>query len=142
MPEHRHHDPGSRWEEDGIPDLQEGTPEQYWAEDPQEAPVPGDKPTAVNRFGTTASEYQAGAPLDERLREEEPDVDRASRWRPDDDDDTPWPAPGEDAAGRLVEPDHGAEVDTEATAVADEYGADGGGFSAEERAVHITEEPR
>jgi hypothetical protein len=68
------HDPGRNPEEEGIPDLQDGSPEQYRASDPQQMPVPGDEPTAANRWGTTPFEQQHPESLDERLREEEPDL--------------------------------------------------------------------
>ncbi|MFD2357722.1 hypothetical protein ACFSTC_63245 [Nonomuraea ferruginea] len=58
------HDPRSRFEDEGIPDLQDGTPEQQWAEDPQEAPLPADHPTAVGDFGTTVDEQIRGEPLE------------------------------------------------------------------------------
>src|SRR5690606_22231423 len=44
-------DPRSRFEDEGIPDLQNGTPEQQWAEDPQEAPLPADYPVGVDEYG-------------------------------------------------------------------------------------------
>ncbi|UGY94559.1 hypothetical protein [Streptomyces gobiensis] len=67
------HDPGARPEEEGIPDLQNGSPEAERASDPQRMPVPGDEPVAADKFGTTFSEQVEGAPLDERLAEEEPE---------------------------------------------------------------------
>ena len=66
-------DPRSRLEDEGIPDLQAGTPEQQWAVDPEEMPVPGDEPAAVDDFGTTADEQREGEPLDGRLDREEPE---------------------------------------------------------------------
>jgi hypothetical protein len=114
-------------EDEGIPDLQDGTPEQYWAEDPQEAALPGDEPVAVDDFGTTAEEMREGEPLDERLRREEPErpVPEAEPAAP---------------AGRIVEEDEGARPDTEPDAVARDAGGDGGGYTAEERAMRIEEE--
>ena len=54
-------DPRSPFEDEGIPDLQDGTPQQQWAGDPQEAPLPGeDGYTAAADFGTTASEQREG----------------------------------------------------------------------------------
>jgi hypothetical protein len=67
------HDPHSRFEDEGIPDLQDGTPEQQWAVDPQEAPLPGDSPTAVDDYGTTIDEQIQGEPLDSRLSREVPE---------------------------------------------------------------------
>jgi hypothetical protein len=74
MAEHEGHDPGAEPEDEGIPDLQDGSPEAEEANDPQRISVPGDEPVAVDRFGTTFSEQVAGEPLDERLDEEEPEV--------------------------------------------------------------------
>jgi hypothetical protein len=70
MPEH---DPRSEFEDEGIPDLQAGTPEQQWAEDPQQAPLPADDPQAVDDFGTTAEEQAQGEPLDLRMSREVPE---------------------------------------------------------------------
>jgi Family of unknown function (DUF5709) len=44
-------------------------------------------------------------------------------------------------AGRLVEPDEGLESDTESDLIAYDAGISGAGASAEEAAVHITDEP-
>ena len=66
-------DPRSRFEDEGIPDLQNGAPEQQWAVDPEEAPVPGDEPVAVDDYGTTADEEVQGEPLDSRLARENPE---------------------------------------------------------------------
>ena len=66
-------DPRSRFEDEGIPDLQDGSPEQEWAVDPQEAPVPADHPVAVDGYGTTVDEEVQGEPLAGRLDREQPD---------------------------------------------------------------------
>ena len=66
-------DPHSEFEDEGIPDLQDGTPEQEWAVDPQQAPLPGDRPTAVDAFGTTDEEQIEGEPLDLRVEHEIPE---------------------------------------------------------------------
>lgn len=74
MTEHTpEHDPHSRFEDEGIPDLQDGTPQQQWAVDPQEAPLPADRPIAVDDFGTTVDEQIQGEPLDGRLSREIPE---------------------------------------------------------------------
>ena len=44
-------------------------------------------------------------------------------------------------AGRLVEPDEGLESDTEKDMIAYDAGISGAGASAEEAAVHITDQP-
>ncbi|WP_344966854.1 DUF5709 domain-containing protein [Streptosporangium fragile] len=74
MKEHTpRHDPHSRFEDEGIPDLQDGTPQQQWAVDPQEAPLPGDRPVGVDEFGTTVDEQIQGESLDSRLDREIPE---------------------------------------------------------------------
>lgn len=120
-------DPRSELEDQGIPDLQDGYPEQDWAEDPQQAPVPGDEPVAVDDFGTTAEEQREGESLDGRLNREEPE---------------PLLGPaGEEPrrSGRLVQDDEGVRDDTESEEVATDVGPDAGGFSAEESAIRIEE---
>ncbi|MFB9837580.1 DUF5709 domain-containing protein [Actinoallomurus acaciae] len=121
-------DPRSELEEQGIPDLQDGYPEQQWAEDPQQAPVPGDEPVAVEDFGTTAEEQRAGESLDGRLSREEPDVDAAGA--------TEIPR----GAGRLVQQDEGVRDDIESEEIAEDVGPDTGGFTAEEAAIRVERE--
>jgi hypothetical protein len=45
-----------------------------WADGPDPAALPADRPQAVSKFGTTAEEQRAGESLDYRLAQEEPDV--------------------------------------------------------------------
>ncbi|PKK13957.1 DUF5709 domain-containing protein [Thermomonospora sp. CIF 1] len=119
-------DPRSRFEDEGIPDLQDGTPQQQWAEDPQEMPLPGEEPVAVDRYGTTAEEQAAGEPMDYKLAREQPESQTA--------DET---ADVSQTAGRIVEEDEGAHPDTEEDAVARDVGPDSGGYTAEEDAMRI-----
>jgi hypothetical protein len=123
-------DPRSEFEDEGIPDLQDGHPEQNWAEDPQRAPLPGDEPVALDDYGTTAEEQRTGESLEGRVRREEPEPSVSGAV-----DEPPR------RAGRLVEVDEGARPDTEKDAVADDIGPDAGGFSAEEDAVRVEEDP-
>jgi hypothetical protein len=162
-------DPRSRFEDEGIPDLQDGSPQQQWAEDPQEAPVPGDRPVGVDEFGTTADEQIRGEPLDGRLAREVPEeepsfgpdepvtVQREPESDPDEQPltdesglgvgsglDTDFqPDSGVDEtmrAGRLVAPDEGAHADLEEDEVATDVGPDSGGYTAEEAAMRIEPE--
>lgn len=128
----------SRFEDEGIPDLQDGTPQQHWARDPEESPLPGEEPAGLDAYGTTAEEQRAGESLDRRLAREEPDV----QPREETDSNAPWPVwtPQTEPTGRLVEPDEGARSDTERDAVAFDVGADGGGYSAEEDAMRVQPE--
>lgn len=96
---------------------------------------------ASTRFGTTAEEEQRGESLDQLLAEEEPDQGPDAPWT---DEDVPS-SDGEvrqDRAGRLVADDEGAHDDEEVDEIALDVGRDGGGASAEEAAVHLTEPPR
>jgi uncharacterized protein DUF5709 len=92
----------------------------------------------ATRFGTTADEESRGESLDQLLAEEEPEpVD--DEWSDEDEpQDDREPAA---RAGRLVAPDEGAHQDTETDLVALDVGVDGAGASAEEAAMHETEEP-
>ena len=131
------------FEDEGIPDLQEGTPGQQWARDPQELPLPGDDPTAVDDFGTTIDEQIRGESLDDRLAREEPEpVEDPLRPRAVDEPVDGGYVEGEDAVGRLVEPDEGAHPDTEKDSIARDVGPDWGGRSAEEQAMHLEPEDR
>jgi hypothetical protein len=94
----------------------------------------------ANRFGTTADEQRTGESLDQLLAEEEPDQTLDAPWTDEDapsDDDRPW----EPRSGRLVAPDEGAHEDGEKDVYAQDVGLDGGAASAEEAAVHLTDEP-
>jgi len=121
-------------EDDGIPDLQDGVPEQDWAEDPQFAPVPGDRANASVDYGTTALEQSEGESLDGRLAREVPDDDPGTR-------------PAEDPSRPAVqlEQDLNTTPDTDSgtNRTADDVEATGdptvGGEGPEEGAVHLTD---
>jgi Family of unknown function (DUF5709) len=94
----------------------------------------------ATRYGTTAEEERSGESLDQLLAEEEPDVGADDEWTDEDDpaaDDRTTQA----RSGRLVAPDEGAHPDAEKDSVAFDVGVDGGAASAEEAAVHLTDDP-
>jgi hypothetical protein len=126
MTEDEGHDPGAEPEDEGIPDLQDGSPEAELAADPQRASVPGDEPVAVESYGTTFAEQVAGEPLDERLAEEEPEVgDEAAE------------GPADEPAGQLSDDPlswRAANQDTFSTA------SPAQGLSGEETAMHVAED--
>lgn len=126
MTEDEGHDPGAEPEDEGIPDLQDGSPEAELASDPQRPSVPGDEPVAVESYGTTFAEQVAGESLEERLAEEEPDVgDEAAEQ------------PADEPAGQLSDDPlswRSANQDTFSTA------SPARGLSGEERAVHVAED--
>ena len=110
-------DNGFTPEQDAVGDGTDGTP------------TPPDQPIAVTDFGTTPREAHDGESLDGRLARELPEPTL----------DAPYPT-DEGLAGRLVEPDQGGVEDTEKDAIAYDIGADSGGYSAEEAAMHIIPE--
>jgi hypothetical protein len=136
-------DPSDPFEDEGLasPDP-ELAAKRITGDTQDDVPVPGDRPVAVNDFGTTVAEQQAGEPLELRLAREEPDLLTRADSPPDlsDDADNPYPVDREERVGRIVETDEGAREDTEADVVALDVGTDGGGFTAEERAMRIERE--
>src|SRR6266536_593796 len=91
-------------------------------EDPLDAGYsPPDREPRATRYGDTET-------FDQRLAEEEPDVDGSDEWSDDEPDAR---------AGRLVAPDEGAHSDLESDAVASDVGRAGNASSAEEAAMHI-----
>jgi hypothetical protein len=94
----------------------------------------------ATRYGTTLAEEQQGEGLDRLLSQEEPDPAPDDAWtdedEPNDDGRVPLPR-----SGRLVAADQGAHPDEEADLFAVDVGIDGGAASAEEAAVHLTDEP-
>lgn len=120
--------------------------------------VTPDRWSAAIRFGTTGEEQQTGESLDQALDEEEPDVTADIDDEQDEDIGPDENAPEQDVgrylldddpdprAGRLVDED--AEVYGEGDNylvardddVAQDVGADGGGATAEEAAVHVVDD--
>jgi uncharacterized protein DUF5709 len=90
---------------------------------------PPDREPAHLRHGMTREEQRRGETLDERLAEEEPDIDPYA-------DDYDY-GTADARAGRLVAPDEGFGEDEESDEVARDIGIDGAGASAEEAAVHV-----
>lgn len=117
----------SPMEEEGLPDLEDGAPEQRWVGDPERAPVPGDTPAAVEDYGTTFAEMHDGEPLELKLEREEPDL--ADSAEPG--------ATDEGRVGRLVAEGDDGVVDAENQELARDVGVDLGGASAEEAAMHV-----
>jgi hypothetical protein len=102
-----------------------------------------DRWSGADRFGTTAAEQRQGESLDQLLAEEEPDIDPYADPDPDaDEDDISRRGEEQDPrAGRLVAQDEGLGPDTERDSVAYDTGIDYGAASAEEAAIHVTDDP-
>lgn len=84
-------------------------------------------------FGNTSAEMRQGETLEQRIAQEEPDVD-AQDWNEEDLDDRQV---GDARAGRLVAPDEGSHTDTDSESFAYDIGIDGAGATAEEAAMHV-----
>jgi hypothetical protein len=122
-------------EDEGIPEVsQDDSPTMARSEDPEFAPVPGERAGSSADFGTTAREQAEGESLDGRLTRELPE-------------DAPDVRPAEDpdrAVGQLeqdVDTDPRDDSGTERTADDVEATSDRpvGGQGPEESAVHLTE---
>jgi hypothetical protein len=122
-------------EDDGIPEVsQDDFPTQDRAEDPQFAPVPGERPTATLDHGTTAREQAEGESLDDRLAREVPDD--AAGVRPAED-----PSRAQAQLEQDLDTTPRTDSGTERTADDVEATADQpvGGQGPEEAAVHVTD---
>jgi len=97
---------------------------------------PPEKWSAGEGFGTTAEEALQGETLDQRIAQEEPDVDPYA----EDGEDVGGPEVGVRRSGRLVAPDEGAHSDSESDLVAEDVGFDGAAASAEEAAIHVVDD--
>ena len=99
-------------------------------EDPLDAGYnPPDRPNNSWR-GETADESSEGESLDDKLAEEEPEVGEADLEG----------AYTEERAGRLVAPDEGAHADEESDEIATDVGRAGYAATAEEAAMHVSDE--
>lgn len=132
-------EPADPFEEEGQASPESRTSDELRSGEAfDEMAVPGDRPVEADEYGTTAAEQAAGEPLDLKLSRELPDPDPDAATADDSDAAAePFPADPDERVGRLVQPDQGTADDTEPDEVATTVGTDRGGFSAEERAMHI-----
>ena len=134
-------EPPSGAEAEGQPDPDPSLATQKATGDAMEGmEPPHDYPMAVDDYGTTAAEQRDGESLDLRLTREEPEVDPRDPGDGSEYSDTPFAEGAGQGVGRVVEPDEGARTDDEADVVAADRGTDGGGFTAEESAMHLEPE--
>ncbi|CAM3542443.1 DUF5709 domain-containing protein [Nocardioides zeicaulis] len=108
---------------------------------------PDRAPKGYDDYPTEAERLQ-GESLDEKLAEEEPDIDPYAEEDDDSDhedenalDEELGLDEADERAGRLVQPDEGLGEDTDKQELATDVGIDGAGASAEEAAMHITRGP-
>ena len=92
--------------------------------------------------GVTPAEAVEGETIDDRLRQEEPEVWEDVEAESDAQvvDGPVGGEVGEERTGRLLAPDEGAREDVEQDLVAEDEGIDGAGASAEEAAVHTIDD--
>lgn len=131
----------SELEAEGIPDMDAPPPNTMEAGDTYEGFLPPrDHPIAALDYGTTAAELATPEPLAQWVEREEPDPLRIELDQPDATPRTGGYATAQ-GLGRIVDPESEVDVlDVTAESVAFDVGADGGGFSAEEAAMHVTDE--
>jgi hypothetical protein len=130
-------------EDDGVIDSSDSL-DNNPAGDPEDVGYePSDRYAGANRFGTTAAEARQGESLDQLLSEEEPDVTADDDPAADEDEDelTRRGYDEDPRAGRLVAEDEGLGPDEDDQAFAEDAGIDYGAASAEEAAVHVTDDP-
>ncbi len=106
---------GDEEQEDAAPlDLQNALDERTYDDLLDEGYSPPEKPLGVTRSGTTAAEQRAGESLDDRLRQETPDVTAPAGDGigdlPDGEGEPLDPEAGSGRAGRLVAPDERARA--------------------------------
>jgi hypothetical protein len=125
------------YEDDGVPDIADDDHQTAAAaEDPQFAPVPGERANASVDFGTTALEQSEGESLSGRLDREQPEVDEVADVRAAETPERTVPQLDQD-----VDADPADDSGTER--VGDDVVATGeapvGGEGPEGRAVHVTD---
>ena len=126
------------YEDDGVPDIADDDhPTEATAEDPEFAPVPGERPGASTDFGTTAREQAEGESLSGRLDREVPDtgLDPTDDVRAAETHDRTVPQLSQDGVSDQAD-SFTDGVSDDVTASADEPT---GGEGPEERAMHLTD---
>ncbi len=103
---------------------------------------PPEKYSAGQGYGNTPWEEEHRESIDQRIGQEEPDVDPYAETDDSRFDDVSLDdgEVGGARAGRLVDSDQGLGEDQEKDLVGDDVGIDDGAASAEEAAVHIVED--
>lgn len=106
---------------------------------------PPERAWAVDDWGTTEAEEEAGESLDGRLARELPDGVHDDGDGLGDASDTDGELlddeVGDVRAGRLVDADDGGTTDSDEQLYARDQGIDGAAASAEEAAVHLVRDP-
>jgi hypothetical protein len=101
---------------------------------------PAEKWSAGEGFGNTPFEEATGETLDQRMRQEDPELDPYAELDDDDQEEDDEHEVGDVRSGRLVDPDQGLGEDDEKDVVGNDVGIDGAGASAEEAAMHVIDD--
>jgi hypothetical protein len=103
---------------------------------------PPEKYSAGQGYGNTPWEEEHREGIDQRIAQEEPDVDPYAETDDAQFDDVSLAdgEVGDVRAGRLVDVDQGLGEDQEKDLVGDDVGIDDGAASAEEAAMHVVED--
>jgi hypothetical protein len=139
--------PENEEQADAAPlDLEDAVGERDYDDVLDEGYSPPEKPLGATKPGITAAEQREGETLDQRLAQEEPDV-QPDPYDTDALGDLPGgegelvdPEAGGRRSGRLVAPDEGTPTDVEKDLTASDVGIDAGAASAEEAAMHVVPE--
>ncbi len=126
------------YEDDGVPDIADDDhPTESLAEDPEFAPVPGERAGASADFGTTAAEQSEGESLSGRLDREVPDtgLDPTDDVRAAETHDRTVPQISQDGVSERADSFTDSVTD-DVTAGSDDPT---GGEGPEERAMHLTD---
>lgn len=102
----------------------------------EEGYIPPDDWSVAEGFGNTVAEMREGETLEQRIKQEIPDVDSRADGEVLDDREV-----GHRRAGRLVDANNGYPgEDREPRLIGSDVGIDGAAASAEEAAMHIIDE--
>jgi hypothetical protein len=125
------------YEDDGVPEIADDDIQTAaLAEDPQFAPVPGERPGASTDFGTTAFEQAEGESLDGRLDREVPDVLEQADVRAAESPERTVPQLDQDFDADPADDSGTERVGDDVLATGE---APTGGEGPEERAMHVTD---
>jgi len=125
------------YEDDGLPDIADDDHQTAAeAEDPQFAPLPGERANASVDFGTTAREQAEGESLSGRLEREVPDVLERDDVRAAESPERTVPQLDQDADADPADSSGTHTVGDDVVATGE---APAGGEGPEERAVHVTD---
>ncbi|MHA6764191.1 DUF5709 domain-containing protein [Streptacidiphilus sp. PAMC 29251] len=138
-------DPGAdQIDDSGVLDPEDTLLDRGVDEALDEGYSPPERPLGAEHYGITADEQRRGESLDQRLAEEVPDNDPGDGDDLGDSSDTDGELRdgevGDARSGRLVAPGEGAHDEHDGM-VGSDVGIDGSAASAEEAAMHITDDP-